>query len=91
MKKAFIAVALVATMAWGLVSCDKDEPKCWKVTYNMEILGVSTQITTYQFCSKNNLDAQIAEWEKFGYTDIKTQAQPKFKTMEDCLAQNGSK
>mgnify|MGYP003291874688 CR=1 FL=1 len=88
MKKVFIAVALVATMGIALVSCDPDENKCWKVEYDMEVLGLKTSVTTYQWCSKNNLDAQIASWEKLGYTNIKTSAQSKYKTIDDCLAQN---
>jgi len=91
MKKVFIAVALVATMGLTLVSCDPDENKCWKVTYNMEVLGIQTTVTTYQWCSENNLDAQIESWKKLGYTDIKPTSQSKYKTIEDCLAQNGSK
>ncbi len=89
MKKVFIAVALVATMGLALVSCDKDKDKCWKVTYNMEVLGVKTSVTTYQWCSRNKLDAQIEAWKKLGYTDIKTSSQSKYKTNIDCLAQNG--
>jgi len=78
-----MAVALVATMGLALVSCNKDENKCWKVTYKTNILG---EVSVYQWASQNNMDAQVAEWEKLGYTDIKYSSASKYKNMADCIA-----
>jgi len=89
MKKALIAVALVATMGLTLVSCDKDENKCWKVTYKTKTFG---EYTGYEWASQNNMDAMKAEWEKLGYTDVKySSASTKFKNMADCIAANVNK
>lgn len=83
MKKVFIAVALVATMGLALVSCNKDENKCWKVTYKTNTFG---EYNGYQWTSQNNMDSQVKLWEKDGYSDIKYTAAPKYKNMTDCLA-----
>ena len=88
MKKTFIAVALVAVMGLGLASCNKDEQKCWKVTYTMPTLGGTTEVVTYQWCSQNALEAQVANWKVLGYEDIKYSATIGVDTMEDCLAKN---
>lgn len=83
MKKVFIAVALVATMGLALVSCNKDEMKCWKVTYNTATFG---EYNEYVWASQNQLDALVENWEKLGYTDIKYSAAPKYKNAIDCSA-----
>lgn len=83
MKKVFIAVALVATMGLALVSCNKDEMKCWKVTYKTATFG---EYVGYNWASQNQMDAMVENWEKLGYTNIKYSAAPKYKNAIDCTA-----
>ena len=56
MKKVILSIALVAFLGLGLTSCDKDERKCYKFTYEVEILGAKTEVSTYEWCSANEAD-----------------------------------
>ena len=58
MKKVILSIAMAAFLGLGLVSCDKDQRKCYKFTYEVEILGAKTEITTYEWCSANEADAK---------------------------------
>lgn len=84
MKKIFMAVALVATIAC-MSSCNKDEYKCWKTT--SKVLGV--EVTAYTWATQNELEAIKEEKNKIsdeiGFTYVLAS---KYKTAADCTAAN---
>ena len=85
MKKVFFAVAVVAAMGLSMISCDKNKNRCLKVTYKEK----NGQMTVYMWDTRNNVDALVAEWEKFsGKTNIKVSYAIKYKTAQDCIAAN---
>ena len=48
MKKFILAVVLACVCGGIMTSCDRDERKCYKLNYTVEVLGVKTEVTTYQ-------------------------------------------
>lgn len=66
----------------------ENDMQCWKVTYNANIGGVVTTVTSYQWCTEAQIKTQITGWEKLGYTDIKYEPATSFTTADDCYAQN---
>ena len=87
MKKLFFAIAIACICGGVLTSCDPDERKCYKLQYTMEIVGVKTEVTSYQWASANEIDAIIADIEKTG-AKVSKSVSPSHKTMEDCIAAN---
>lgn len=88
MKKIVLSVAMAAFLGLGLTSCDKDVRKCYKFSYEMEILGVKTQITTYEWCSANEADAKKEALQKYLDVKISRSVVSEHKTSEDCIAAN---
>ena len=64
MKKVVLSIAMVAFLGLGLTSCDKDERKCYKFTYEVEIAGLKTEVSTHEWCSANEADAKKETLEK---------------------------
>ena len=58
MRKLTLSIALITLLGLGLISCDRDARKCYKFTYEVEILGVKTEVSTYEWCSANEADAK---------------------------------
>lgn len=88
MKKVILSVAMAAFLGLGLTSCDKDVRKCYKFTYELEILGEEKEITTYEWCSANEADVKKdALEEELGIKVSRTVASA-HKTSEDCIAAN---
>lgn len=86
MKKVFIAVALVATLGLALVSCNKDEKKCWQLTLKE---GNAT-LEYYWWGSENDLDIFKKELEDDGTKVSSSKANTKYNTLEACSSQNVS-
>lgn len=88
MKKVILSIALVAFLGLGLTSCDKDVRKCYQFTYEAEILGMKTEITTYEWCSANEADARKETLENELGVKVSRAVAPAHKTAEDCAAAN---
>lgn len=88
MKKVLLAAACVLVLGASLTSCDPDEQKCWKASYDINIGNIQSHVDVYTWASKNQMEAQVANWKTVGYTDIKYKSATKFKTANDCVAQN---
>lgn len=92
MKKMFVAALFAALVTPLFTSCDKDVRKCYQVTYEASVLGVTTTIETYMWCSANELDAQIEELKKTdGSIKIKNKKATKHSTAEECAIANTEK
>lgn len=91
MKKVILSVAMAAFLGLGLTSCDKDVRKCYKFTYELEILGAKTEITTYEWCSANEADAKKDELEENLGVKVSRSVASAHKTSEDCIAANVEK
>ena len=91
MKKVILSVAMAAFLGLGLTSCDKDVRKCYKFTYELEILGAKTEITTYEWCSANEADAKKDELEENLGVKVSRSVASAHKTSEDCVAANVEK
>ena len=88
MKKVILSIALVAYLGLGLTSCDKDTPKCYKFTYEVEILGAKVEIPTYEWCSANEADAKKEALEQELNVKVSRSVASEHKTAEDCAAAN---
>ena len=88
MKKVVLSIAMVAFFGLGLTSCDKDERKCYKFTYEVEILGAKTEVSTYEWCSANEADAKKDALEKQLGVKVSRSTAKSHKTAEDCIAAN---
>lgn len=89
MKKLFLSVLFAALVAPIFTSCDKDVRKCYKVTYEATVLGATTTLETYMWCSANELDAQIEELKKTdGSIKIKSKNATDHSTAEECTLAN---
>ena len=88
MKKVILSIALVAFLGLGLTSCDKDERKCYKFTYEVEILGAKTEVSTYEWCSANEADAKKETLEKQLGAKVSRSTAKSHKTAEVCIAAN---
>lgn len=88
MKKIILSIALVALVGLGLTSCDKDARKCYKFTYTVEILGVKTEVSTYEWCSANEADAKKDNLEEQLNVKVSRSVASAHKTAEDCIAAN---
>ena len=88
MKKVFLSIAIVSFVGLGLTSCDKDVRKCYKFTYELEILGAKTEITTYEWCSANEADAKKDALEEDLGVKVSRSVAKAHKTPEDCIAAN---
>ncbi len=84
MKKIFVAVALVATIAC-MASCNKDEYKCWKTTTKTG--GI--EVVAYTWATQNEMEAIKEEKNKvtdeISFTYV---VASKYKTAADCVAAN---
>ena len=85
MKRAIFAIACVVVLGVSLMSCNKDEEQCWNYSY---IMATGESYEGYMWTTQNKMDAQKELWEKYGYTKIKCYIDNKYKTIEDCVAQN---
>ena len=88
MKKVFLSIAIASFVGLGLTSCDKDVRKCYKFTYELEILGAKTEITTYEWCSANEADAKKDALEEDLGVKVSRSVAKAHKTPEDCIAAN---
>lgn len=88
MKKVILSIALVAFLGLGLTSCDKDERKCYKFTYEAEILGAKVEVSTYEWCSANEADAKKESLEEQLNAKVSRSVERTHKTAEDCIAAN---
>ena len=88
MKKVVLSIAMAAFLGLGLVSCDQDQRKCYKFTYEVEILGAKTEITTYEWCSANEADAKKDALENEFDVKVSRTVASSHKTVEDCTAAN---
>ncbi len=88
MKKVFLSIAIASFVGLGLTSCDKDVRKCYKFTYELEILGAKTEITTYEWCSANEADTKKDALEEDLGVKVSRSVAKAHKTPEDCIAAN---
>lgn len=88
MKKVVLSIAMVAFFGLGLTSCDKDERKCYKFTYEVEIAGLKTEVSTHEWCSANEADAKKETLEKQLGVKVSRSVAKSHKTPEDCIAAN---
>ena len=88
MKKVILSIAMVAFLGLGLTSCDKDERKCYKFTYEVEIVGIKTEVSTHEWCSANEADAKKESLEKQLGVKVSRSVAKAHKTAEDCIAAN---
>jgi hypothetical protein len=88
MKKLVLSIVLATAFGFALTSCDPDVRKCYKFTYEMEILGEIKTIETYEWMSRNEADAQKEKLEtEYGIKVSRTIAKD-HKVMEDCINAN---
>ena len=88
MRKLTLSIALITLLGLGLISCDRDARKCYKFTYEVEILGVKTEVSTYEWCSANEADAKKETLEKQLGAKVSRSTAKSHKTAEDCIAAN---
>ena len=88
MKKVVLSIAMAAFLCLGLTSCDKETRKCYKFSYEIEILGAKTQITTYEWCSANEADAKKEALQEDLDVKVSRSIASEHKTSEDCVAAN---
>ena len=86
MKKIILSFAVVALFTLNLTSCDKNERKCYKFTYEKEIAGAKIEKTLYEWCSANEADAQKEALEKELGIKVTRSIASTHKTIEDCIA-----
>ncbi len=78
MKKLFF-VAAIACLA--LVSCDKDEKKCWKITYETTVGNLAVEHESYQWLSANEVDAMYGKYDGFTKKSVR-------ESETDCALKN---
>lgn len=88
MKKFILAVVLACVCGGIMTSCDKDVRKCYKLNYTVEVHGVKTEVTTYQWASANEIEPIIADIEKNFNVKVSKTVATSHKTLEDCAAAN---
>lgn len=88
MRKLTLSIALITLLGLGLISCDRDARKCYKFTYEVEILGVKTEVSTYEWCSANEADAKKDNLEEQLNVKVSRSVAKSHKTAEDCIAAN---
>lgn len=88
MKKFAIVCAIV--LAAGLSSCG-DTNYCYEVKYTLNASILETTVTTYEWCTSNELDARIEDYkktivEKYGVSEdlIKVEYSKANKSQDDC-------
>lgn len=88
MKKLVLSITIATLLGMGLTSCDPDVRKCYKFTYEVEILGSTRTIETYEWLSQNEAAAQTKKLEtELGVKVSRTIANA-HKTAEDCIGAN---
>jgi len=87
MKK--IILFLIVMVA--CISCSDNymlKDKCYKCNYTMP---TGQSVETYQWMSKHDIECQKALFTDYKYTDVKYTRASKYKTIEDCIAQDTCK
>ena len=61
MKKVFFAIAIATVLGLGLTSCDKENGKCYKVTYTAGVIGIGAEETAYEWLNEDQIATQRAK------------------------------
>lgn len=81
MKKVLFGIA-IACVAFAFSSCENaDEARCWKITYSITAGNSSTEVTYYEYASKNEVDAKYENYENFSRAKVD-------KSETDCALAN---
>lgn len=90
MKKIVFCALASLIMGATLVSCDKDERKCYEITYKFTFGSATTEVTVYEWVSANELDAVIDELksEHDNVKIISKKVNKDYSRAEDCAAAN---
>jgi len=86
MKKVLFAIAIAAVMGLGLTSCDKDNGKCYKVTYTAGILGAGAEGVAYEWLNEDQVSTQKAKYEAEGFTNIVFTEMTNYTSAAACIA-----
>jgi len=86
MKKVLFAIAIAAMFGFGLTSCDKENGKCYKVTYNAGALGATAEVTVFQWLNEDQVATQKAQYEAQGFTSIVFTVMDGYTNSATCLA-----
>ena len=83
MKKLVLSLMAVCMTAVMFTSCDPDKPHCWEVTYKLN----NADITIYQYCSKNDLNAYVDDLEERHGVKVTTKRAGNLSE-SDCIGKN---
>ncbi|MCQ2332345.1 MAG: hypothetical protein MJZ95_03960 [Paludibacteraceae bacterium] len=83
MNRTLLAIGLFIVLGFSVVSCNKNENKCWLLKAKR---GGAT-IEYYLFASQNQLDAKVLELKSKGYV-VTFKQNSSYKTDKDCNSNN---